>query len=548
MYFGTPYPTGTKFYDNIGNFFQTGVTQKHNVAFSGDSPEGRLNYRVSAATTRERWVIPGSDLNKVNLTGASQGKVTSWLNADLSMMYDYANNDQPYKGDDGPLIGLLAWPDTNNASNWLTPAGTRARITSLGAGSEIDNPYFNVSKNKINAKTNRLTANTAITVIPFSWGNLKTNLGVDSYTNSDLLLRHPESQMAVTQNGILDIDDDVTRNLNAQTVFSLNDLNLGKGFRFHGLLGNAVQDNKSTVDGSEGINFLDPNFVSINNTSQKYSRTIITQRRLVSGFGLGTLGYNDYLYVTLTGRNDWTSTIPQARNSFFYPSVSGSFVFTDAFPGLHKYFTSGKLRAAYAEVGRDAAPYSYRTTLEAKTTSFGGYGYGFTGPNPALEPEFAKSYEFGTELSFLDDRLGIDATMYHKHTDKQIVQNVRESYGTGFILFNLNGATTENHGVELSVRAAPVAHRDVLVGRPGELHAGTWQDARPAQRAAGIVRLRHVAVRQRPQRHGAGAVDDVAHRLVLPPQQGLQAPDRSDDRSADPLDDVRRRRVHGLAR
>jgi TonB-linked SusC/RagA family outer membrane protein len=460
LYFGTPYPAGTQFFDNTGNFFQTGVTQKHNLAFSGASPEGRLNYRVSASTTRQRWVIPNSDLNKVNLTGATQGTVTSWLDADLSMMYGYSNNDQPYKGDDGPLIGLLAWPDTNNAANWLTPAGTRARITSVSQGSEVDNPYFNVNKNKINAKTNRVIANAGLKVIPFRWGNVKTNLGVDAYTNQNLLVRNPESQMAFTQNGILDIDDDVTRDLNAQTVFNLNDIHLPQGLILRGLLGNSVQDTKSTVDGSEGIGFLDPNFVSINNTTQKYSRTIITQRRLVSGFGLATLGFRDYLYLTATGRNDWTSTIPQVRNSFFYPSVSSSFVFTDAFPSLRRYM-SGKLRAAYAEVGRDAAPYSYRTTLEAKTTSFGGYGYGFTGPNPALQPEFAKSAELGAELSFLDDRLGVDATVYHKRTDNQIVQNVRESYGTGYILFNLNGATTENHGLELTVRASPVQRRNL---------------------------------------------------------------------------------------
>ena len=111
-----------------------------------------------------------------------------------------------------------------------------------------------------------------------------------------------------------------------------------------------------------------------------------------------------------------------------------------------------KLRAGYAEVGRDAPPYSYRTTLEAKTTSYGGYGYGFTGPNPALKPEFATSYEFGGEFGFFDGRLGIDATTFKKKTTNQIVQNLRESYGTGFILFNLNGADTKNHGVELSVR------------------------------------------------------------------------------------------------
>ncbi|MEP6493869.1 MAG: TonB-dependent receptor [bacterium] len=117
---------------------------------------------------------------------------------------------------------------------------------------------------------------------------------------------------------------------------------------------------------------------------------------------------------------------------------------------------TGKLRAAWAEVGRDAPPYSYRTTLESKTTTGGGYGYGFTGPNPLLKPEFAKSYEFGTELSRLDNRLGLDVTVYHKQTQNQIVQNLRESYGTGFILFNLNGASTENKGLEMSLRGTPV--------------------------------------------------------------------------------------------
>src|SRR6185503_5475620 len=252
------------------------------------------------------------------------------------------------------------------------------------------------------------------------------------------------------------INDNVTRNLTGQTLFNVNDISLGKGFTIHGLVGKEIQDQKSTVDGSEGTQFLDPNFVSINNTGTKYSRTIITQRRVVSGFGQASLGFRDYFYLTASGRNDWTSTMPKNANSFFYPSVSSSFVFTDAFPATKRFFGSGKLRAAFAEVGRDTAPYSYATTLESKTTSFGGYGYGFYGPNPALKPEFAKSYEIGGEFGLLNDRLGLDMTTYRKRTENQIVQNIRESYATGFILFNLNGATTQNHGVEATLRATPV--------------------------------------------------------------------------------------------
>ena len=455
LYFGAPYPDNTTFYDNIQGFFRTAHTQKHNLSFSGAGPDNRLNYRLSTGITNQQGVIPGSDYRRVNLTGASQGQVTRWLSADLSMNYSYSNNDQIFKGDGGPLLGLLVWPATDNASDWLTPAGTRRRITTLGQGLEVDNPYFNISKNKINGKNNRLIANLGVTLMPFAWGSVKTILGTDNYTNQNLVLRHPESTYGFSNLGILDIADDITRNLNMQTLLNINGRSLTRGLSISGLLGNAVSDSKSTVDAAQGTRFLDPNFVSINNTNIRTSRTSIAQRRLVSAFGQMVLDYNKYLYLTVTGRNDWTSTIPQGANSFFYPSISSSFIFSDAFPSIGRHMT-GKLRAGYAEVGKDARPYAYRPSLEFKTTSYGGYGYGFTGPNLDLKPEFARSYEFGTELSFLQDRLGIDFTTYRKQTKDQIVNDIRGSYGTGFILFNLNGAVTRNQGVEISLRGTPV--------------------------------------------------------------------------------------------
>ena len=455
LYFGAPYPDNTTFYDNIQGFFRTAHTQKHNLAFSGAAVDNRLNYRLSTGITNQQGVIPGSDYRRVNLTGASQGQVTRWLSADLSMNYSYSNNDQIFKGDGGPLLGLLVWPATDNASDWLTPAGTRRRITTLGQNLEVDNPYFNISKNKINGKNNRLIANLGMTITPFTWGSLKTILGTDNYTNQNLVLRHPESTYGFSNGGILDIADDITRNLNMQTLLNFNGRSLMRGLSISGLLGNAVSDSKSTVDAAQGTRFLDPNFVSINNTNIRTSRTSIAQRRLVSAFGQMVLDYNKYLYLTVTGRNDWTSTIPQGANSFFYPSISSSFIFSDAFPSIGRHMT-GKLRAAYAEVGKDARPYAYRPSLEFKTTSYGGYGYGFTGPNLDLKPEFARSYEFGTEMSFLQDRLGIDFTTYRKQTKDQIVNDIRGSYGTGFILFNLNGAVTRNQGVEISLRGTPI--------------------------------------------------------------------------------------------
>jgi TonB-linked SusC/RagA family outer membrane protein len=460
QYFGAPYPANTQFYDNIGNFFQTGFTQTHNLAFSGGAPDGRLTYRIAAGLDRNTGVVPNSSYDRVNVTGASTGQVTKWLSADLSMLYSNAVNKQPFKGDDGPLVGLLEWPANDNAADYLSAAGARRQLLNVAAGSEIDNPYYNVYKNRNNTTNNRFLTNLKFTFTPVSWGNLTTQVGADYNTNQALLDRDPGSVLGynaiVTSAGILDQAADVRRNLTSQTTLNINPYTIRDHFSLSGFVGNTIEDQDDNVDALTGRGYLDPNFVSINNTSTRFSATTDTRRRLIGFYGQGTLDFNHYLYVNVSGRNDITSTIPEAHHSFFYPGVNGSFVFTDAFPSLQRWFTSGRVRAAYAEAGRDALPYSDRPSLQFAPTSYGGYMYGFTGPNPNLEPEFKKETELGTELSFFRDRLGVDATYYRSRTTNQIVQNIRESYATGFILFNLNGAVTENHGLELVLRGTPI--------------------------------------------------------------------------------------------
>ncbi|MCZ8205335.1 SusC/RagA family TonB-linked outer membrane protein [Gemmatimonas sp.] len=462
QYFGAPYAPGVQLFNNVDGFFRTAVSQQHVLTFSGATSDNKVGYRISGNLNRNLGVIPNSQLQRINLTGAMNAQVNKYVRADLSMLYVQSTNDQPEKGGNGPLLGLLLWPQTDNAGDFLSPAGTRRRITALAANAEVDNPYFSVSRNLIQARTNRIFPNLGLTVTPFSWGSIKTNIGVDNYTNSNQILRHPESSVGFTNNGIMDNAVDVTRNINTQTIFNINRQRIGRGFTLSGLVGHALSDSKSEVNAESGRNFLDPNFVSINNTdiATRFARTTIAQRRLVSAFGQAQLGYNNWAFVTVTGRNDWTSTIPIERNSFFYPSVQSSVIVSDAVPAIGKFMTA-KVRASYAEVGRDARPYAYRPFLESKTTTGGGYGYGFTGPNLGLRPEFAASREGGFELASLNDRIGLDVTVYRKETKDQIVNDIRGSYGTGFILFNLNGARTRNTGVEVVARAVPVQTSDL---------------------------------------------------------------------------------------
>jgi TonB-linked SusC/RagA family outer membrane protein len=455
LYWGEPYPESAVRYNNIDGFFQNAVTQRHNLAFSGASADSRVTYRLSAAALQQKGVIPTSSYDRYNVTASSQAQTTSWLRSDAIIQFSSDDNDQPWKGAGGPLLGLLSWPDTIDAKDWLTPEGTRRRITTLSSAAEQDNPYFSVNRNRNTGRTNRINLNVGLTLLPVSWGNLKTNIGVDNYSSVYEVLRHPESALGFNAGGVLDQSSDATRNISTQTLLNINPLKLTEDIGATFLLGHAIFDGKSDVRAGQGTQFLDPNFPSINNTVNRFARTIISQRRLVSAFGQATFDYKDYLFLTVTGRNDWTSTIPKGANSFFYPSVSTSFIFTDAFPSLGRHVT-GKLRAAWAEVGKDARPYSYAPSLEYKPTSHGGFGTGFTGPNPNLRPEFATSMEVGTELSFLGGRMGIDATLYRKETRDQIVQNVRASYGSGYILINLNGAETRSEGIELTLRGTPV--------------------------------------------------------------------------------------------
>jgi TonB-linked SusC/RagA family outer membrane protein len=456
-YFGPAYASGTQLYDNVKNFFQDGFTQKHNLAFSGGTD--RSNYRFATSYTNQNGIVPMSALNKLNITGASQSTINKWLKSDLSMSYEYATNNQPLKGSAGPLLGLLDWPQTDDASNYLTPAGTRRTLSlsTLGA-TEVDNPYFSVNKNINYSVNNRIITNLGLTITPFKWVFFKTNAGIDAYNTRYTLSRHPESTLGYTRGGILDVVNDVTRNIQMQNLLTFKPQTIIGGLTINGILGNSLLSQYNNTDAGYGEAYLDPNFVSLNNTglTTRGVRTVKTERRLYSYFASATLSYKEWAYVTGTLRNDHTSTIPVERNSFFYPSISGSFIFTDALPITRKWFYSGKLRGAFAEVGKDTRPYAYAPSLESKTTTGGGYGSTFYGPNFALKPEFAKSYEIGAELSWFKDRLGLDVTLFKKTTTDQIVNDIRESYATGFILFNLNGASTQNKGIEATLRGTPV--------------------------------------------------------------------------------------------
>ena len=208
------------------------------------------------------------------------------------MVYTYENNDQPFKGDDSPLIGLLAWPDTNNAQNYLTPAGTRARLTSAVGGIGDRQSVLQRQQEQDQRQDEPHHHNAGFTFTPFSWGYLKTNLGTDAYTNQNLMLRHPESALGVNVQRHSRLNDDITRNINSQTLLQL---------QRHAARQEPVdqrlrrqRDPRPEVDGRRRRGHQLPRSelrLDQQHAERSSDRTIITQRRLVSAFGQATLDF-----------------------------------------------------------------------------------------------------------------------------------------------------------------------------------------------------------------------------------------------------------------
>jgi TonB-linked SusC/RagA family outer membrane protein len=197
-----------------------------------------------------------------------------------------------------------------------------------------------------------------------------------------------------------------------------------------------------------------------NNGSVPTTSELLTKSQTNSLYGTASFGYKSYLYVDVTGRNDWSSTLPAANRSFFYPSISSSFVFSEFFKIPQNIISFGKLRAAIAMVGNDTSPYNL-------ISSFNYAGNFNSNPyvtfdtqlkNSNLKPEQTTSTEIGTELKFLKDRISLDASIYQKDTRNQILSGTVSST-TGFSTRFINAGEVQNKGFEISINATPIQTR-----------------------------------------------------------------------------------------
>jgi TonB-linked SusC/RagA family outer membrane protein len=456
-HFGPRYPDGTILYNNSEDFFQVGSNNQHNLSFDGGND--RVTYRVSGATTNNQGVTPTSSLKKYNLGTRVGIKVSEKLEITVGANYAAAVNIKPSKGTNGVYTGILTWPANDNMADYLDSLGNR-RLTNptLAAGeTEVDNPYYDIDKNRSSDRSNRFFGNINLIYSPLKWLSLNSNTGYDFTSTIGNTFVHPLSQRGGSGGGVRGSIEDYNDNFGVfnTTYFARVSKDVGK-LGISGRVGGALDEQRRRTLSSSGNRLQINDLNSITNVDPTTFRSanLLNLRRSASFFADVTFDYNRFLTLNASVRNDITSTLPVATRSFVYPGVNASFVFSELIK--QKWLSYGKLRFAVAGSGKDIPAYQIASELRPQITTNGGYLNGFTGNAPDLKPETITAYSGGIELSMFKNRVGLDLTFYRQTTDDLLFRLFRISYGTGFILKNLNLGKLETEGVEATLTLVPV--------------------------------------------------------------------------------------------
>ena len=455
---GPKIPSDSTIYDNIGNFFQHGVIYDNNVNVSGGSKNG--SFYLSGSNFKQTGIVPGTGYDKTTFRFNGEQKYGG-LTLDANVAYSIAHTDRTlttaglYGSGVGSMQALYGFPTTYNLKNYINPDGTQHRIYAgviPNLEDDIDNPYWIINEDNLTSKTNRFTGGINANYKVTNWWDITGRVGYDQYNTNDYTYIAPGSALApLYQNGRLS-KDLVNYTYITTTVMTNFHKSFGD-FDTHLLLGTTSEDFNTKNQNLWGYAFSTPGTISFNNieTTNKFFTDATTRRRLVGAYGEVGVSYKDIVYLTATGRNDWSSTLPVKNWSYFYPSVSGSFIFTQLLPA-NNILSFGKLRASWARVGKDANPYATNTYENPPITigSYMGVGNQYYSGNPDLIPEIQSSWEVGGVFRFLNNRIGLDYTYYHNETQNQIAQP-RLAQSGGFIFSALNSGSVVNNGMEVAL-------------------------------------------------------------------------------------------------
>ncbi|WP_126247069.1 SusC/RagA family TonB-linked outer membrane protein [Chitinophaga rhizosphaerae] len=465
---GKRFEAGEEVYDNVRNFFQHGQAFDNSFTVTGGNKNG--NFFLSGSALRQTGIVPTTGFNRstVRFNGEQKiGRFTFGINSSFS----HANTTKTLTANglwdaqtNGALEGALVWPRNRDMRYWLDPNGAKVRLLpaiSLDANGDLENPNWILHRNPQGDKTNRWLGTAYANVKITDWLDATYRLGIDNYVTQFSTIISPGSSVKEAWlKGMISETDRNYQYINSNFMLNFHK-NIGRDWDLNFLLGTTAEDFKTKSNSLRAENLLLPNKWTINNADRRdrYALQKLDRSRLVGAYGDLRVSYKNMVFLSATGRNDWTSTLTQDNWSFFYPAVSGSFVFTELME-KNSILSYGKVRASWAQVGKVAPAYQTATYLKTpELTIGGGFRNEWTRGNPNMKPETTTSTEVGTELRFLGNRLGLDVTYYVNNSRDQILQP-RVSNATGYILSYVNTGEIENRGIEVSINANPIRKKD----------------------------------------------------------------------------------------
>ncbi|MBQ0043975.1 MAG: SusC/RagA family TonB-linked outer membrane protein [Bacteroidales bacterium] len=468
--------------NNIRNFYDTGVQYNTSVSVSGGSD--RTTYFTSFSKIHDDGILPRNkdtyDKNTFSFRGSHQAK--EWLKFDASLNFTTQRTDQVSQGSGqqsileglyqaGRDISFIDAQDLSSVFNrpegWFTPYG-------------ITNPYWIIDNSYNRTDLKKIFGKVQVEVKPIKQLTFTYRYGLD-YTDYDgkntmyQIAMDPSytNSSSTNQEGSVSATYGRYHETNHDFLANFNDRYFDNRFEVNATIGANINERGSTSlrAGVTGLTF-DTGFWDLSNTSSLPTASESQSlRRSIGLFGDLQLGWDDQVYLNVTARNDWSSTLPKANNHYFYPGATLSWIFTNTF-NINKVLSFGKLRLAYGKTGND--PNAYLTNAVFVQGYAAGYlgsdlGFPFNGYNAYmaqsslasgnLSPEMTSEFEVGANLQFFNGRIGIDAAYYDRTSDMQIFK-LPSDPATGYSTMVINFGKVRNNGVELLLTTVPVKTRD----------------------------------------------------------------------------------------
>lgn len=461
-----PYP------NNIRDFYQTGTILDNSLTINGG--DAKQNYTFSLSNLNQTGILPNTGVNRTSVKFGANTVLRDKIRLGGSMTVTNTLQDGILGGNGNSSLGILSgiarnidltsyrvngtYKNPDGSNNWLIP--------------NQDNPYFDAYEDPLKSNLYRFIGNINVGYDITSWLTVAYRLGADIYTDRRKQIfavtsaRVPGGQVVENTISRSEINGDLT--LTAKKDHFLFDK-----LNFSALLGQNLNQRLFQNVYLQGDNLAFPGFYNISNATvlTNGSGEATTKQRLIGYYAQASFNYDNYLFVELTGRADRSSTLPEINNTYFYPSVTTGFVFTDAFKIKSNILSYGKLRASYAKVGRDAGPYLLANTYASwgfgnNVANFNfplgttaGFGVSSRIAPVTLSPEFTSSIEFGVNLGFFKNKVTIDAAYYDADSKDQII-NVAIPSSTGYSTKTTNVGEMTNKGVELSLNVAVIKNRN----------------------------------------------------------------------------------------